>query len=169
MGSVCILAAVLDVGLRTLRAVQNQAHSRCSPMASADHPVHHLWVCLFASLTSSRSKLTWQASWRTPLARLRLHYLLQARQPLVCPTHVARPWHHRHAVRNDLLPYLRNLRTQNISIQEARVLRQHRQHSLVHNLTIRKDELKPTKKLNRRPLPRNQRRLRRPPLLHRSA
>lgn len=89
MGALRFLAAVLDLDLRPLRALQDPGHPRCSPLAPANHFVHYCWTARFATLDCSR-----------------LFNCIQTREPVVRPTDVACTRYHRDAIRNHFLPHL---------------------------------------------------------------
>ena len=89
MGALRFLAAVLDLDLRPLRALQDPGHPRCSPLAPANHFVHYCWTAWFATLD-----------------RGRLFHCIQTSEPVVRPTDVACTWYHRDAIRNHFLPHL---------------------------------------------------------------
>lgn len=89
MGALRFLAAVLDLALRSLRALQDQEHPRRSPLAPSDHLVHCCW-----------------ATWFATMDRCRVFYCVQAGEPVVRPTNVACTWYHRNAICNHFLPHL---------------------------------------------------------------
>ena len=89
VGSIRFLAAVLDLDLRPLRALQDQKHPRRSPVAPADYLVHCCWTTWFATLDSGR-----------------VLPCVQAGEPVVRPANVACAWDHFDAVCNNFLPYI---------------------------------------------------------------